>query len=86
MEVGISEEQVAIAKRSLLVEHLGDMKSNMSLARQFATSQLLYGAWDASLDWLEQVVSLEPSEVLVEAQRILKRDNRTVGILQTEAS
>jgi predicted Zn-dependent peptidase len=78
----VAVEQVNIAKRSILVEHLGDMKSSMSLARQFASSQLLYGSWDAALNWLNEVITVTPEEIDREAKLVLRRTNRTVAILR----
>jgi len=45
----VSQEALMIAKRSIAMSTLGRLQSNMTLARDFAAAELLYGDWQANI-------------------------------------
>lgn len=80
---GPTAEQVAIAQRGLTVDHLAELRSNMSLARQFASSHLMYGDWKANLDWFAQVLQVSREDVGRVAREYLQPERRTIARLET---
>ncbi|MBN8549285.1 MAG: insulinase family protein, partial [Deltaproteobacteria bacterium] len=46
----VSEEDLEVAKRAVAMDHLSHLKSNLALAQDFVTSELLSNNWKAMLD------------------------------------
>jgi len=80
---GVTESQLEIAKRSTAMEYLGHLKSNMSLAEDFATSQLIYGDWRASLNWYSEMMKVTTSDIQKAAQTYLIPSSRTIGTVES---
>lgn len=81
---GVSEENLMIAKRSIAMEYLGHMRSNLSLALDFASSELLYDDWKTLLHWYDQVMAVTSADVKRVANQYLVKDSRTIGFLETK--
>jgi len=79
---GPTVEQLEMAKRALAVQSMKEMRGNLPLALNLATSQMIFGDWRAFLTWLDQVLQVESEQVKKAANTYLKRENRTVGYLE----
>lgn len=80
---GPSEEQLLIAKRSVTMDYLGQLKSNLGLAKNLASSELLYGSWTAMLDWYDQSMNVSREQVKDVSQRFLNPEQRTIAFLES---
>ena len=58
------------------------MKSNISLAEDFATSELIYGDWRASLTWFTEMMNVKASDIQRVAQSYLINSNRILGMIE----
>jgi predicted Zn-dependent peptidase len=79
---GPSVEQLEIAKRSIGMEYLAHLQSNQSLALDFATSQLAYGTWRASVEWYDKMQQVTVADVARVAQQYLRSSQRTVATIE----
>lgn len=79
---GATAEQLEIAKRSIGVEYLGHLRSNQSLALDFATSQLTYGTWRASVEWYDKMLQVSLDDVQRVARQYLVPTQRTIGTIE----
>jgi len=79
---GATEEQLEIAKRSIGMEYLSHLKSNQSLALDFATAELAYGSWKAGVDWYDQVLKVTTEDIKRVAQQYLVSNQRTIGVIE----
>ncbi|MCO6432269.1 MAG: insulinase family protein [Deltaproteobacteria bacterium] len=77
----VSDQELAIAKRSIAMDYLGHLQSNMSLARDFASSELLYSKWDASLDWYDEAMKVTVKDVERVADQYLRPNHRVIGTI-----
>ncbi|MDC0357639.1 insulinase family protein [Oligoflexia bacterium] len=80
---GVTEKQLATAKRSLSIEFLNGIRSNKSLALQLLSSELVYGDWKVFLEWYDQLARVTTSDVERVAKQYLVAENRTVGMIET---
>ena len=80
----VSESELEIAKRAIAVEHLEHIRSNMSLALDFVSSELLYNDWKAFLDWYNKVMLVTAADVQRVGQSWFNRSGRTVARLETK--
>jgi predicted Zn-dependent peptidase len=74
-----SVESLEMARRALAVQYLGHMKSNTSLALDFASSELMYNNWKALIDWYDATMNVTPEEIQQVGKRYFTRENRTIG-------
>lgn len=79
----VSEEKLEIAKRAVAMGYLTHMKSSLSLAQDFASSELLFDNWKASLTWYDEVVAVTAADVQRIAKTYLREETRTIGLLET---
>lgn len=79
---GATEEQLEMAKRSIGMEYLGHLSSNQSLALDFATSQLAFGTWRASVDWYDQMMKVSVQDVQRVAAEYLTPKQRTIATIE----
>lgn len=79
---GPSAEQLEIAKRSIGMEYLAHLSSNQSLALDFASSELMYGTWRASVEWYDKMLAVTHADVARVAQQYLVESQRTIGTIQ----
>lgn len=79
---GATAEQLEIAKRSIGMEYLGHLRSNQSLALDFATSQLAYGTWKASVEWYDKMLQVSLADVQRVARQYLVPTQRTIGTIE----
>jgi len=79
---GATAEQLEIAKRSIGVEYLGHLRSNQSLALDFATSQLAYGTWKASVEWYDKMLQVSLADIQRVAKQYLVPTQRTIGTIE----
>jgi predicted Zn-dependent peptidase len=79
---GPTQEQVDIAKRSIGMEYLGHLRSSQSLALDFASSELVYGSWKASVQWYDQMSHVTIDDVKRVVQKYLTTDRRTIGTVE----
>ena len=81
---GATAEQLEIAKRAIGVSFLGQLQSNQSLALDFATSELGYGTWKASVEWYDAMSKVTLADVARVAAKYLSADSRTVATIERE--
>jgi predicted Zn-dependent peptidase len=79
---GPTAEQIEIAKRSIGMEYLAHLSSNESLALDFATSELAYGDWKASVEWYDQMSKVTAADIRRVAARYLVTTQRTIGTIE----
>jgi predicted Zn-dependent peptidase len=79
---GATAEQLEIAKRSIGMDYLGHLQSNQSLALDFASSELVYGSWKASVEWYDQVMKVSLDDIKRVAEKYLVPENRTIGTVE----
>jgi len=79
---GATAEQLEIAKRSIGMEYLGHLQSNQSLALDFATSQLAYGTWQASVEWYDKMLQVSLADIHRVARQYLVPSQRTIGTIE----
>lgn len=79
---GATPEQLEIAQRSIGMEYLGHLRSNQSLALDFATSQLAYGTWQASVEWYDKMLQVSLQDINRVAREYLVSKHRTIGTIE----
>lgn len=79
---GATGVQLEVAKRSIGVSYLGHLQSNQSLALDFASSELEYGTWKASVDWYEEMSKVTLADIKRVADQYLKTDSRTIATIE----
>jgi predicted Zn-dependent peptidase len=80
----VSEERLDMAKRSIAMDYLGHMRSNVSLALDFASSELLQGGWRALIDWFDEAMKVSTADVQRVTRKYLVKKDRTVAYLETK--
>jgi predicted Zn-dependent peptidase len=78
----LTEDRLEIAKRSLAMDNLKGLESNLSMAEGFAQSVLLHGRWDASIDWYEEMLRVTADDVMRVARTYMVPTNRTIGMIE----
>ncbi|MCB0353774.1 MAG: insulinase family protein [Bdellovibrionales bacterium] len=81
-----TEKDVSVAKRRMLMQYLTKLDSNMGLAEDFTSSELIHGDWKVLFEWYDQVMKVTPEDVLAVARRYLVPRGRTVATIETVAS
>lgn len=81
----VSEEDLNVAKRAVAVQHLTHLKSNLALAIDFVTSELIYNDWKAMMDWYDRAMAVTTADIERVARTYLQDAQRTVGRLETAA-
>jgi predicted Zn-dependent peptidase len=79
---GSTPEQLEIAKRSIGMEYLAHLQSNQSLALDFATAQLAYGTWQASVEWYDAMLKVSVNDVARVSRQYLNATQRTVATIE----
>jgi predicted Zn-dependent peptidase len=79
---GVSQEALEIAKRAIGMQYLAHLSSNQSLALDFATSELTYGTWQASVEWYDKMLAVTVEDVERVARTYLKESQRTVATIE----
>lgn len=79
---GATAEQLQIAKRSIGMEYLRHLQSNQSLALDFASSELMYGSWKASVEWYDKVMKVTLDDIKRVADKYLIPETRTIGTVE----
>lgn len=79
---GTTSEAVEVAKRSIAMEYLGQMKSNLGLSSTLGSTELEFGRWEVLIDWYLQAMKVTPKDVQQAAQKYLDRSQRVVGFLE----
>jgi zinc protease len=79
---GPTQEQLDIAKRSIGMEYLGHLQSSQSLALDFASSELVYGSWKASVEWYDKMTQVTVDDVKRVVQKYLTDDRRTIATIE----
>lgn len=83
--VGPTEEQLQIAKRSIGMEYLGHLQSSQSLALDFASSELVYGSWKASVEWYDKMTQVTVEDVKRVSRKYLVDDRRTIATIERDS-
>lgn len=79
---GPTQEQLEIAKRSIGMEYLGHLQSSQSLALDFASSELVYGSWKASVEWYDKMSQVTVEDVKRVVQQYLIPERRTIATVE----
>lgn len=80
----VDPEALDRAKRSMAVDFIRGLDSDLGLARDLASSELLFGGWRATLEWFDQLMAVTASDISHVAQRYLREENRTVAQIVQE--
>jgi predicted Zn-dependent peptidase len=64
------------------MEYLAHLRSNQSLALDFATSQLAYGTWKASVEWYDKMMQVSLEDVKRVAAQYLVSSQRTIATIE----
>jgi predicted Zn-dependent peptidase len=81
---GITEERLNIAKRAVATSYFSELVSNSSMARNLATSLLVYDDWKAPFIWYEKAMAATLSDIQRVARQYLNSKYRTVAMLERE--
>ena len=79
---GPTQAQLEIAKRSSGMEYLGHLQSSQSLALDFASSELVYGSWKASVEWYDKMSQVAVEDVKRVVQKYLTPERRTIATVE----
>lgn len=82
LEGELTEERLDVAKRSLAVEHVKELESNLTLAEGFAHSVLIHDRWDAGIAWYEDMLQVTVDDVMRVARMYMVPTNRTIGLIE----
>jgi predicted Zn-dependent peptidase len=82
LEGQLTEERLDVAKRSLAVEHIKELESNLTLAEGFAHSVLIHDRWDAGIAWYEEMLQVTLDDVMRVARMYMVPTNRTIGLIE----
>ncbi len=75
-------EKFEPARRALVVGEMAKLKSNISVALDLASTELLNGSWRASIDQLAELKLVTAENVLDVIQRYLNESNETIVVLE----
>jgi predicted Zn-dependent peptidase len=64
------------------MEYLGHLQSSQSLALDFASSELVYGSWKASVEWYDKMTQVTVDDVKRVVQKYLTDDRRTIATIE----
>ena len=79
---GVTERELQKAKNRLTVGLLWEMQTNEGLASHLSYYESLAGSWRYLSEYIDQINRFTPADLKTVAERYLKRENRTVGILK----
>lgn len=79
---GPTQAQVDIAKRSIGMQYLGHLQSSQSLALDFASSELVFGSWRASVEWYDKMSQVTVDDVKRVVDTYLVPDRRTIATVE----
>jgi len=79
---GATQEQLDVAKRSIGMTYLAHLQSNQSLALDFASSELVFGSWKASVDWYDAMSKVSLADIRRVAEKYLVPDSRTIATIE----
>jgi predicted Zn-dependent peptidase len=79
---GPTAEQLEMAKRSIGMSYLEQLRSNQGLALDLASSELLFGSWRTSVDWYDKVMRVTTEDVRRVAREYLISDQRTIATIE----
>jgi len=79
---GPTQAQVDIAKRSIGMQYLGHLQSSQSLALDFASSELVYGSWRASVEWYDKMSKVTVADVKRVVDTYLTPERRTIATIE----
>ena len=79
---GATAEQLQVAKRSIGMSYLGHLQSSQALALDFATSELAFGSWRASVNWYDEMSRVTLDDIKRVAARYLVPEARTVATIE----
>lgn len=82
---GPTEAQLEIAKRSIGMSFLGHLQSSQSLALDFASSELMYGTWKASVEWYDKMSQVTVEDVKRVVEKYLVSDRRTIATIESNS-
>lgn len=79
---GPTQAQLDIAKRSIGMQYLGHLQSSQSLALDFASSELVYGSWRASVEWYDKMTQVTVEDVKRVVDKYLVPERRTIATVE----
>ncbi len=75
---GPTKEEMEIARRSVAMSYLGELRSNMSLATDLANSEILYNDWKTVIAWFKEAMLVQPEDVQRLCQQYILNSPRTI--------
>jgi predicted Zn-dependent peptidase len=82
---GVTEEELKMVKTRFKADLLRGLANNQGLASNLAENQLRYGDWREMFRRIDKLDAVTNDDVKRVANQVFVENNRTVGILQTEA-
>jgi predicted Zn-dependent peptidase len=80
---GVTAEELERAKTQIRADLIGNLDSNMGLARRFSRYETLTGDWRDFFRQLDEVEAVTAEDVQRVAQKTFQRENRTVAMIKT---
>lgn len=81
---GPTAEQLEVAKRSIGMSYLAQLQSNQALALDFASSELVFGTWKASVEWYDAMSKVTLADIRRVANTYLVPESRTIATIERE--
>ena len=82
----VSDEELQMFKTRTKADLIRGLASNEGLAQNLATYQTRYGDWRELFHYLERVDKVSKADIRRVANQVFNEQNRTIGIIQTEAA
>jgi len=82
----VSDEELQMFKTRTKADLIRGLASNEGLAQNLATYQTRYGDWRELFRYLERVDKISKADIRRVANQVFNEQNRTIGIIQTEAA
>lgn len=82
LRAGFTEDELAIAKRSIARELVNIMSDTTGLGRILTQAKLGFGSWNDLIIWIDKILVATKDEVTDAARRYLVKTGRTIGELE----
>jgi predicted Zn-dependent peptidase len=82
---GPTDWELNTAKQRLAMDYINEIESDLDLARNLASSHVLYGNWEAFFDWYDEMLQVTSNDIIRVAQLYLDPANRTIATLSNSS-
>jgi predicted Zn-dependent peptidase len=81
----IDQKYMEIAKRAMAIEYLARLQTNLSLAKDLASAEHIYGDWKAALRWHDEVEKVTAADLQRVAKKFYNSKTRTIAYLKNKS-